>query len=547
MNPSDRGSEDRVLGVEAAEKRHPRNRQGPDQHAVSRRRHLLDQAAQGRHLVGVDAMVHAAGPKEQKRLEKGMRQQMKQAGRPASNAQGKHHEAKLTDGRVSQDFLVIGLGHRDRRRDEKGNPAGVGYRQEHIVGEDWKEPANQIDSRRHHRRRVDQRRDRGWAGHGVGKPDVQRKLRTLADATGKYPQSSQGQQPERNLPRPPRDGVGQRAMGFTIDELDDFATCRSGCAHGVQIARGASEPLIDFLEIERPEGGPENAQAHQHPYVADPVDDERLVRRVAIDLLFVPEADEQVGTKTDQFPEDEDHEQIRRRDQAEHRETEERQIGEELRVARIVVHVADRVPVDQGRDERHHEKHEDAQIVDVDPQGDGEVGLGRARRGRRDPPSQPDPIHIRRPDDGAVMSEGCGAMLGPATGFGFSSLGRGFVPVAPGCVKSVIVDEADQAEHTRKTDCARREVCVEMLQLPDENGLDRESRQGNQHGGHVKPDLPAHARLVSFVGRSRTALGKKHYFGIPIGPRARSGCARAALEQWHPDRPGRSRPSGEAP
>ncbi len=68
-----------------------------------------------------------------------------------------------------------------------------------------------------------------------------------------------------------------------------------------------------------------------------------------------------------------------RGDQAEHREAKERQIGEKPRITRVVVHVAHRVDVDQGRDERDHEEHHDAQIVDRNAQGNRQVGLGGGR------------------------------------------------------------------------------------------------------------------------------------------------------------------------
>ena len=80
---------------------------------------FLSKPAQGGHLVGVDAVVDAAGAQEQECLEKGMRQQVEQPRRPAADAQAQHHEAKLADRRISEHLLVIGLDHRDRRGDEQ--------------------------------------------------------------------------------------------------------------------------------------------------------------------------------------------------------------------------------------------------------------------------------------------------------------------------------------------------------------------------------------------------------------------------------------------
>ena len=147
-----------------------------------------------------------------------------------------------------------------------------------------------------------------------------------------------------------------------------------GRVTSMQISRRTAQALVDFLKAERAQAGPEQAQPHQHADVADPVDDERLVGRVAVDLLLVPEADQQVRADADQLPEHEDHEDVARGDQAEHREAKERQIGEKSRITRVVVHVAHRVDVDQGRDERDHEEHHRAQVVDGDAQGNRQAG-----------------------------------------------------------------------------------------------------------------------------------------------------------------------------
>ena len=93
---------------------------------------FLQQAAQRGHLVGVDAVIDAAGAEEQEGLEEGVRDQVEQPRHPAADAQAEHHEAELADRRVGQHLLVIGLDHRDRRGDEQGDPAGVGDVEEHV-------------------------------------------------------------------------------------------------------------------------------------------------------------------------------------------------------------------------------------------------------------------------------------------------------------------------------------------------------------------------------------------------------------------------------
>ena len=64
----------------------------------------------------------------------------------------------------------------------------VGDDQQHFGSKDRKESPHQIHARGHHRGRMDQSADRRRAFHGVGQPDVQRELRTLADAAAKNAQ-----------------------------------------------------------------------------------------------------------------------------------------------------------------------------------------------------------------------------------------------------------------------------------------------------------------------------------------------------------------------
>ena len=349
-------------------------------------------------------MVDAAGAQEQECLEEGMGQQVEQPRRPAADAQGQHHEAKLADRRISQHLLVIGLDHRDRRRDEQRDPAGVGDEKEHVAGEQREKPPDQVNPRRHHGRRVNQGRDRRRTGHGVGQPDVKRKLGAFPDAAGENPQARQGQHPERDLARLAGGVVRLDLMGLP-DRRAGRRRRRSARLTRFKSPGCTAQALVDFLKAERAQAGPEQAQAHQHADVADPVDDERLVGRVAVDFLLVPEADQQVRADADQLPEDEDHEDVARGDQAEHREAKEREIGEEPRITRVVVHVAHRVDVDQGRDERDHEEHDDAQIVDRDSQGNRP---GRARWCRpvpaAAPPPQNHPVDTAGPDERLVVS-----------------------------------------------------------------------------------------------------------------------------------------------
>ncbi len=118
--------------------------------------------------------------------------------------------------------------------------------------------------------------------------------------------------------------------------------------------------------------------------VADPVRDERLVRRVTGGRLLEPVTDQEVGTEADQLPEEEHHDEVRSQHDAGHGEHEERQPAEVARPARIVLHVAERVDVHQHAHEGDDEHHPPALVIDdeadVDREGaDLDEGKQQAR------------------------------------------------------------------------------------------------------------------------------------------------------------------------
>ena len=205
-----------------------------------------------------------------------------------------------------------------------------------------------VDAGGHHGRRVDQRRDRGRALHRVGQPDVERDLRALA---GRADEQAQG-------------GDGQRPAPERLD-----GHLGRGGHHGA--------------EVERAEGGEDQEDPDQEADVADPVDDEGLLARVARALLVEPEADQQVGAEPDALPADEQDGIVRAEHQRQHREHEQVQVGHVAGVARVVAHVPDRVDVDQeadeGDDQDHHRRERVEQVAPVD--------LERRRAG--------DPVHRR--------------------------------------------------------------------------------------------------------------------------------------------------------
>ncbi len=85
----------------------------------------------------------------------------------------------------------------------------------------------------------------------------------------------------------------------------------------------------------------------------------------------VPEADEQVRREADALPTEEHLDEIVGGHQREHREGEKREIREEARAVRILVHIADGIDVHEARDDGDDDEHHARQAVD--PKGPSHI------------------------------------------------------------------------------------------------------------------------------------------------------------------------------
>ncbi len=116
----------------------------------------------------------------------------------------------------------------------------------------------------------------------------------------------------------------------------------------------------------------DDQDADEHPQVADPGGEEGLLRGVRRRMLLEPESDQEVRGEPDQLPEDVERNQVVGEDEPQHREREEREIGEEAGVPRIAVHVAHREEVDHRAHQGHDHQHADGELIDQDPHRDVE-------------------------------------------------------------------------------------------------------------------------------------------------------------------------------
>ena len=276
-------------------------------------------------------------PRNSKPLEEGVGHQVEHRRDVGPDARRREHEPELADRGVGQHLLDVGGADAHRRRkerrqrtdrgDDRGGLGSVAVQRGHAT--------DHVDAGRHHRRGVDQRRNRRGAGHGVGQPDVQRNLRRLAAGA---------------------------------DEEQDADTRQQRTAR-----RSVAQHHVQLAEVQRAEVERDVEHADQEGQVADAVDDERLASRVGagqprpfVERLVVEEADQQVRTQPHAFPADEQHQQVAAQRQRQHHRHEQVEVGEEAGVVRLVRHVAHAVDVDQEADTGHDQGQHGRQRIETE-------------------------------------------------------------------------------------------------------------------------------------------------------------------------------------
>ena len=165
-------------------------------------------------------------------------------------------------------------------------------------------------------------------------------------------------------------------------------------------------------EIERAEDHEDREDAEREAEIADPVDEEGLDRRGIGRGPVVPEADQQIGHQADAFPAEKQLHKVVGRDQRQHEKGEQAQIGHEARDRLVLRHVADGIDMDHRRDDGDDEDHHAAQGVeadrpgDVDPAGDDPAEQRNdLRLGRRKDVAEHDDAEHRRQQERAAGDE----------------------------------------------------------------------------------------------------------------------------------------------
>ena len=109
----------------------------------------------------------------------------------------------------------------------------------------------------------------------------------------------------------------------------------------------------------------DDQEREQEAQVADPGDQEGLLRRLSRRLELVPEADEQVRAQAHDLPGHEGEQQVVGEDEAQHGGREQREHRVVPADALVIVHVADRVDLNARRHERHRHEQNRADRVEL--------------------------------------------------------------------------------------------------------------------------------------------------------------------------------------
>ena len=287
------------------------------------------------------------------RLEKSVGEQVEH-GRRIHADPGRHeHVAELRTGRIGDHALDVGL-YQSHGRGKKGGGGPDNRNESRGLGRelhDRRHAAHQEDTRRHHGRGVNKRRDRRRAFHRVRQPGVQQQLSRLAHRADE----EQHRYQIGRVPLTPYEG--KLRLGQIGSRRED---------------------IVEIDAVGQEEQG-ENPQCEAE--IPDAVDHEGLDGGGIGRGFAVIKADQQVRSDAHALPAKEHLHEIVGRHQHQHREGEEGQIGKETRLValalfplRVMIHVPEGIKVHEARYRGDHDQHDRGQPVEAD----GPVGAQAA-------------------------------------------------------------------------------------------------------------------------------------------------------------------------
>ncbi len=150
-----------------------------------------------------------------------------------------------------------------------------------------------------------------------------------------------------------------------------------GASEGMR--RGARQHV---REIQRAKRAEDQQHAEQESEVADAIHPEGFVSGIGGGLFQEEEADQQVAAQSHAFPADEHQQVVGGQHQHQHEKHEEIQVREKSPVARIVMHVAGGINVNQPAHAGDHQQHDDGELVHLQREVRAETARGNPREVR---------------------------------------------------------------------------------------------------------------------------------------------------------------------
>ena len=185
---------------------HADHRRDGDHRERRHDRRLPPDAAQLADVARGELPVDHADDEEQRRLEQRVAEQQGEAGErgvPRAEAEHDGEQAELADRAEREDALEVGLAQRlesaEQHREHAERRSTIG-RHGGAIGEDRREPRDEVDAGLHHRGGVQVRAHRGRRGHRAGQPEVEREDRRLAERADEHAARARHRRRARSAP-----------------------------------------------------------------------------------------------------------------------------------------------------------------------------------------------------------------------------------------------------------------------------------------------------------------------------------------------------------
>ena len=191
------GFNNAVFGIEAGEKRRADKRQVANQHSEPSNRHILAQTA---HVAHILVVVHADDDRtcgqEQQGFKEGVRHHMEHGNRIGGHAQSHGHITQLRQGRIGNHAFDVILNRAEEAHEQRGNRANHHNHAQRGGGQfiHGRHARHHEQACGHHRCGVNQRGNGRRAFHGIGQPNVQRKLCGFTHCADKQQQAGDSNQ-----------------------------------------------------------------------------------------------------------------------------------------------------------------------------------------------------------------------------------------------------------------------------------------------------------------------------------------------------------------